>query len=225
MDEQTKNKNKNLLIPSLKADRKMNIVQKRRTFLFSSRKNRGSMTVEASMVLPVFLFFMMTLLMGIEMVRLQSNLFAGLGSSEAIHMEKQIQRALQDQPLLGHFNVDAAEEYLNGQENGRLCLLGSISIGNQSDVQGNGRIEVEVQYQIKPFIYWLPETVTEEDYALRMNFSCMILMDIVDRSKGIEERKKKLFISQKTVPAIIPIPAAYPSGYLFRQCIAAVYLQ
>ena len=63
MDEQTKNKNKNLLIPSLKADRKMNIVQKRRAFLFSSRKNRGSMTVEASMVLPVFLFFMMTLLM------------------------------------------------------------------------------------------------------------------------------------------------------------------
>ena len=53
-------------------------------------------------------------------------------------------------------SVDAAEEYLNGQENGRLCLLGSISIGNQSDVQGNGRIEVEVQYQIKPFIYWLP---------------------------------------------------------------------
>lgn len=96
MDEQTKNKNKNLLIPSLKADRKMNIVQKRRAFLFSSRKNRGSMTVEASMVLPVFLFFMMTLLMAIEMVRLQSNLFAGLGSSEAIHMEKQIQRALQD---------------------------------------------------------------------------------------------------------------------------------
>ena len=58
MDEQTKNKNKNLLIPSLKADRKMNIVQKRRAFLFSSRKNRGSMTVEASMVLPVFLFFL-----------------------------------------------------------------------------------------------------------------------------------------------------------------------
>lgn len=156
MDEQTKNKNKNLLIPSLKADRKMNIVQKRRAFLFSSRKNRGSMTVEASMVLPVFLFFMMTLLMGIEMVRLQCNLFAGLGSSEAIHMEKQIQRALQDQPLLGHFKVDAAEEYLNGQENGRLCLLGNISVRNQSDVQGNGRIEVEVQYQIKPFIYWLP---------------------------------------------------------------------
>lgn len=178
------------------------------------------------MVLPVFLFFMMTLLMGIEMVRLQSNLFAGLGSSEAIHMEKQIQRALQDQPLLGHFNVDAAEEYLNGQENGRLCLLGNISVRNQSDVQENGRIEVEVQYQIKPFIYGFRlETVMEEDYALRMNFSHMILMDIVDRSKGIEERKKKLFISQKTVPAITPIPAAYPSGYLFRQCIAAVYLQ
>ena len=65
----------------------------------------------------------------------------------------------------------------------------------------------------------------EEDYALRMNFSHMILMDIVDRSKGIEERKKKLFISQKTVPAITPIPAAYPSGYLFRQCIAAGYPQ
>ena len=225
MDEQTKNKNKNLLIPSLKADRKMNIVQKRRAFLFSSRKNRGSMTVEASMVLPVFLFFMMTLLMGIEMVRLQSNLFAGLGSSEAIHMEKQIQRALQDQPLLGHFNVDAAEEYLNGQENGRLCLLGNISVRNQSDVQENGRIEVEVQYQIKPFIYWLPIGNSNGGYALRMNFSCMILMDIVDRSKEIEERKKKLFISQKTVPAITPIPAAYPSGYLFRQCIAAGYPQ
>ena len=156
MDEQTKTKNKNLLIPSLKADRKMNIVQKRRAFPFSSLKNRGSMTVEASMVLPIFLFFMMALLMGIEMVRLQSNLFAGFGSSEAIHMEEQIHRVLQDQPLLGYFNADAVEEYLNGQENGRLCLLGSIAIGNQSDVRGNGRIEVEIQYQIKPFIYWLP---------------------------------------------------------------------
>lgn len=156
MDEQTKTKNKNLLIPSLKADRKMNIVQKRRAFPFSSLKNRGSMTVEASMVLPIFLFFMMTLLMAIEMVRLQSNLFAGLGSSEAIHMEEQIQRVLQDQPLLDHFDADIVEEYLNGQENGRLCLLGSISVGNRSDMQGNGRIEVEVQYQIKPFIYWLP---------------------------------------------------------------------
>lgn len=154
MDEQKKNKN--LLIPSLKADRKMNIVQKRRAFPFSSLKNRGSMTVEASMVLPIFLFFMMALLMGIEMVRLQSNLFAGFGSSEAIHMEEQIHRVLQDQPLLGYFNADAVEEYLNGQENGRLCLLGSIAIGNQSDVRGNGRIEVEIQYQIKPFIYWLP---------------------------------------------------------------------
>lgn len=155
MDEQIK-KIKNLLIPSLKADRKMNIVQKRRAFPFSSLKYRGSMTVEASMVLPVFLFFMMTLLMAIEMVRLQSNLFAGLGSSEAIHMEEQIQRVLLDQPLLEHFNADAAEEYLNEQESGRLCLLGSISVRNQSDVQRNGRIEVEVQYQIKPFIYWLP---------------------------------------------------------------------
>lgn len=156
MDEQTKNKNKNLLIPSLKADRKMNIVQKRRAFPFSSLKNRGSMTVEASMVLPIFLFFMMTLLMAIEMVRLQSNLFAGLGSSEAIHMEEQIRRVLQDQPLLDQFDADTVEEYLNGQENGRLCLLGSISVRNQSDVRGNGRIEVGVQYQIKPFIYWLP---------------------------------------------------------------------
>ena len=155
MDEQIK-KIKNLLIPSLKADRKMNIVQKRRAFPFSSLQYRGSMTVEASMVLPVFLFFMMTLLMAIEMVRLQSNLFAGLGSSEAIHMEEQIQRVLLDQPLLEHFIADATEEYLNGQENGRLCLLGSISVRNQSDVQRNGRIEVEVQYQIKPFIYWLP---------------------------------------------------------------------
>ncbi len=155
MDEQIK-KIKNLLIPSLKADRKMNIVQKRRAFPFSSLQYRGSMTVEASMVLPVFLFFMMTLLMAIEMVRLQSNLFAGLGSSEAIHMEEQIQRVLLDQPLLEHFNADTAEEYLNEQENGRLCLLGSISVRNQSDVQRNGRIEVEVQYQIKPFIYWLP---------------------------------------------------------------------
>lgn len=154
MDEQTKNKN--LLIPSLKADRKMNIVQKRRAFPFSSLENRGSMTVEASMVLPVFLFFMMTLLMGIEIVRLQSNLFAGLGSSEAIHMEEQIHRVMQDQPLLDHFSADTVEEYLNGQENGRLCLLGNLSVGNLSDVQGNGRIEVIVQYQIKPFIYWLP---------------------------------------------------------------------
>lgn len=154
MDEQ--NKKQNILIPSLKANRKMNFVQKRRAFPFSSTDHHGSMTVEAAMVLPIFLFFMMTLLMGIEIVRLQSNLFAGLSRSEAVHMKEQIHRVILDQIPMDQFQEDTVQEYLDGQENGKLCLMNEILAENKSDVQGNGKIQIRVEYVIKPFIYWLP---------------------------------------------------------------------
>ena len=155
MNEQDNQKN-NLLIPSLKANRKKSIVQKRRAFLFSSPGYRGSMTVEASMVLPIFIFFMMTLLMGIEYVRLQSNIFAGLVNADAAHRQQQIQRVMLDQEMLTSFEDGVVQQYLDGQEMAGLCLMNDISVINNCDVRGNGRIQLEVQYRVKPFIYWLP---------------------------------------------------------------------
>ena len=46
----------------------------KRAFFFSSGKSRGSMALEGSLVLPIFLFFMMTVLLSLEAVRFQCNM-------------------------------------------------------------------------------------------------------------------------------------------------------
>ena len=218
MDEQ--NKKQNILIPSLKANRKMNFVQKRRAFPFSSTDHHGSMTVEAAMVLPIFLFFMMTLLMGIEIVRLQSNLFAGLSRSEAVHMKEQIHRVILDQIPMDQFQEDTVQEYLDGQENGKLCLMNEILAENKSDVQGNGKIQIRVEYVIKPFIYWLPIGNASGGLPFQDELLLMTLMVIVVRLKGISQKRMNWFLLRKAVHVIIRTRNAYPYGYRFRRYIA-----
>lgn len=144
------------LYPSLKAHRKMNISQRKRTFPFSSCTRKGSMTLEGCLLLPVFLFFMMTILMGLEIVRLQSNIRAGLCEMQQSYYELQSDLRL-------HYEAqeicpDPAQviRYLDDCEDSSLCLLDAPVPADASDTEGNGRIEVSVSYRIRPFIYWLP---------------------------------------------------------------------
>ena len=66
-------------IPSLKeAKNNINTFCKRVLFL-SSKKPGAGMALEGSLALPIFLFFMMTVLLGLEAVRFQSNV------QEALH--------------------------------------------------------------------------------------------------------------------------------------------
>lgn len=144
------------LYPSLKAHRKMNISQRKRTFPFSSCKKRGSMTLEGCLLLPILLFFMMTVLMGLEVVRLQSNVRAGLCEMQQSCYEQQA--ALRLHYEAQEICPDPAQviRYLDDCADSRLCLTDTPVLADTSDAAGNGRIEVSVTYRVKPFIYWLP---------------------------------------------------------------------
>lgn len=157
-----------LLYPSLKAHEKMNKSQRKRTFLFSSCSirnlvfiekkpfHKGSMTLEGSLVLPLFLFFMMTILMGLEIVRLQSNVWAGLCQVQGMYYDEQLACRLLFEENEIPLREEGVSKYLDTCENGRLCLLDELVIRHCSDLDGKGKIELWASYQIKPFIWWLP---------------------------------------------------------------------
>lgn len=114
------------------------------------------MTLEGCLLLPIFLFFMMTVLMGLEIVRLQSDIWSGL-----CHMQQSYYSVQSAVRLHGHvqeLSPDSAQvlQYLDGVANGSLCLAETPVLTDHSDTEGNGRIEVCADYRIKPFIYWLP---------------------------------------------------------------------
>lgn len=165
------------LYPSLKAHRKMNISQRKRTFPFSSCKRKGSMTLEGCLLLPIFLFFMMTILLGLEIVRLQSNVWAGLCDMQKNYYYMQSDRCLRNEVQEVCLEPHQVLEYLDGCANGSLCLLDTPLLMNHSDTEGSGHIEVSVSYRIKPFICWLPlygtdgGTMTFQDRLVAHDFS------------------------------------------------------
>lgn len=142
---------------SLKANEKMTLVPKKRVFPCSPVFYKGSMTFEACLVVPMFLFFMMTLLLGIEMVRLQSNVWAALCMSESRHFinERNEQMHL-PRVVDGEELSSEASTYILMQENSLLCAKGNVEIISEPDVKGVGKIQLQAGYEIKPFIYWLP---------------------------------------------------------------------
>lgn len=143
-------------IPSLKeVKNNMKSFCKRALLLFS-KKPRGGMALEGSLALPVFLFFMMTVLLGLEAVRFQSNV------QEALHQAGNRRAYLEYQVrYLGGERTDAfgqMREYLADQLYPYLCVAGGESGVAFKDASGmeDGRIEFWVEYGIKPFIGWLP---------------------------------------------------------------------
>ena len=86
--------------------------EKRALLLFSG-KCRGSMALEGSLALPLFLFYMMTVLLGLEAIRFQSDVQQALhqaGNRKAF-MEYQVK-------YLGAAGVDVQEQvkgYLGNQ--------------------------------------------------------------------------------------------------------------
>ena len=115
------------------------------------------MALEGSLVLPVFLFFMMTILLSLEAVRLQSNVMEALhqaGNSYAF-AGYQIKYEHQASPDVR----GEVKEYLASQLYPALCVAGEeegIVLEDVSDVCESGRIELKVSYGLKPFISWIP---------------------------------------------------------------------
>ena len=121
---------------------------KRVSFL-SSLSLKGGMTLEACLVLPLFLFFMVTLLFSLEIVRFQSDCLEALyqaGNKSCMLAYKE-----------GFKEETYIRQYLDEQVMPYLCVQGEregIIITRKEDSVGN--VELQASYAIKSFVPWLP---------------------------------------------------------------------
>lgn len=100
------------------------------------------------MVMPLFLFFIMTLLTGIEMVRLQTNVLEALNEGVA--------RAYSGRT---EADTDDAGEYLGSQSDPFLCVSGGeggIRFADEESYFPDGIIALSASYGIRPFTVLLP---------------------------------------------------------------------
>lgn len=152
MDKITINRQK-VKTPSLNVNQLKNKMLYKRALFLSSGKSKAGMALEGSLVLPIFLFFMMTVLLSLEAVRFQSQmqeaLFqAGTKSAFSGYQVKYADGTKEDAKR-------QVREYLDSQLYPYLCVKKDISWEDLSTVS-DGRILYQVSYFLKPFIGWLP---------------------------------------------------------------------
>ena len=144
-------------IPSLSALTEPEKESAGRALFFSSASLKGSMALEGSMVLPIFLFFIMTVLLSIETVRLQSNIQHALHQAGNFYASAAYQIKYEGAPRQDATKHIAA--YMRGQPFSYLCVSGGeggINIQDLSSADTNGIVHLKVDYGIKPFLFWLP---------------------------------------------------------------------
>ncbi len=133
-------------------------------WLFISRVQRGSMTVEASVVLPLFLIFFMALGSAMEMIRFHANLEFALwdignrmsvyGHTLSVPEEETLWSEVGDIALTYTYVKKEIENYL-----GKAYLDASPIVGGaeglhflESEIWNNGEtFEVIVTYRVAPF--------------------------------------------------------------------------
>lgn len=131
---------------------KIKSLYKRALFLFSG-KSKAGMALEGSLVLPIFLFFMMTVLLSLEVVRFQSQVQEALfqAGTKSAFSGYQVKYAGSEREDVKH----QVKEYLDSQLYPYLCVRENISWQDLS-IASDGRILYQVSYTLKPFINWLP---------------------------------------------------------------------
>lgn len=111
---------------------------------------RGSISLEGALVIPIFLFFMMTVLLGLEMVRFQSNVM------EALH---QTGNHMAFDPYMSNREaLDHIKKYLDSQSDPYLCVEGGER-GVETEIISNEKgsmFWLKTEYAMAPFISWLP---------------------------------------------------------------------
>lgn len=131
------------------------------SFLFSFPiKCRASLSVEASLVLPLFLFYMMTLLYSLEIVRFQSDVREAL-CREAVRTSFEAYGAYygREDGSKDEEMANNIREYLEKQFLPYLCVegnAGGVDFYVERDVLGKDNRRLSVTYTVKPFIYLLP---------------------------------------------------------------------
>lgn len=155
------------IIPSLITFKKTINVSKKRVFFPSPVRLKGSVALEGSLVLPIFLFFMMTVLLSLEAVRIQTNI------QEALHQAGNESAFIQNRiGVHDGYQAEIAEKialYVRKQRFPYLCIAegeDGIVVQDCSSTDVNGFIYLKVHYKLKPFIRWIPigDIVFEDEY-------------------------------------------------------------
>lgn len=109
---------------------------------------KGSISLEAILVSPIFLLFVISILMSLEMIRLQTNVF------EALHQAESVAFATE-----GQNSTSVALNYFCTLEYADLCLDGGVeglNFCDTSSINEDGIIDLSVSYKMKPLIRWIP---------------------------------------------------------------------
>ena len=138
-------------------------VSLKRVSPFASRKLNASMTVEAALVLPLFLFFLIDIMSAINMIGLQSRLNAALhqtgnqmaiagytyGQAAGTVLPEGIASTALTQLYAGNQILDyVGREYLN-----QSCVkngAAGIHLNGTSIMKGDDIIEIRLSYQLEP---------------------------------------------------------------------------
>lgn len=162
-----KSNDSRIIIPSLETLKPIMNMSEKRAFFLSSVTLKGSMALEGSMVLPIFLFFIMTILLSLETVRIQSNMLEALHQTgnEYAFME----HGAAGQEMRGANAAEQIAAYMGRQQFPYLCVAGGedgIKVQDGSSAQRNGLIYLKASYRLKPFIRWIPigDPVFEDEF-------------------------------------------------------------
>lgn len=146
--------------------------EKRRASLSSSFFLKGGMALEGCLVLPLFLFFMSTLLYGMEVVRFQNNAFSSMHRA----ISKSCFLAYEEygrSGVRGDSNNFGAKSRKSGGPEGDPCQIvresldqepfpylcvkgGEAGVAVLAKTDAYENISVKINYDIRPFIYLLP---------------------------------------------------------------------
>ena len=110
---------------------------------------KGSMSLEASLVMPIFIFFLMTIIFSLEMIRLQSDV------TEALHQEFCNIYEKSEEGILG----EVFFEYMDLKKNPYRAVVGGrsgIELSDKSSIEADGHIFIEALFNEKNYIYLIP---------------------------------------------------------------------
>lgn len=147
-----------------------NLSKKNNVFVVCSEKEsvfasfRGSMSLEASLVIPILLMFLMSILLSVEMVRLQSNVIEALHQGASVAFEK------------GNTcdAIEVARSFVEGKSRPYVVLKNQgvgLQLKDESSVEIDGYIRLEATYEMLPFVRWIPlGNLKTEDQIVAYSF-------------------------------------------------------
>lgn len=122
---------------------------------------KAGMALEGCLVLPVFIFFMITLLYSLEIQRFQSDVYEAVhiaGSRECFYGYRDEYGASKGmvEPE-GNGTEYGIRQYLESQMLPFFCVEEGVrGLDIQTYTDNLENVEIHVKYRIKPFIRWLP---------------------------------------------------------------------